>query len=232
MLILKMIFKQLFDTKSSTYTYLISSGKGREALIIDPVIENVTEYINLLSQLDLKLVKVIDTHIHADHVTGASKLKDITKCSTIMGAHTPAESVEIKVKDDDYINLDNIKIRAMYTPGHTSDSYSFLMNNCLFSGDTLLINGTGRTDFQNGNPKESYNSIFNKLLKLPDETLLYPAHDYKGEKVSTIGKEKKQNPRLQVDSVEQYIDIMNNLNLQKPIAIDYNISSNFKLGAI
>ena len=227
-----MIFKQLFDTKSSTYTYLISSGKGREALIIDPVIENVTEYINLLSQLDLKLVKVIDTHIHADHVTGASKLKDITKCSTIMGAHTPAESVEIKVKDDDYINLDNIKIRAMYTPGHTSDSYSFLMNNCLFSGDTLLINGTGRTDFQNGNPKESYNSIFNKLLKLPDETLLYPAHDYKGEKVSTIGKEKKQNPRLQVDSVEQYIDIMNNLNLQKPIAIDYNISSNFKLGAI
>ncbi len=227
-----MIFKQLFDTKSSTYTYLISSGKGREALIIDPVIENVTEYINLLKQLDLKLVKVIDTHIHADHVTGASKLKGITNCSTIMGAHTPAETVEIKVKDNDYINLDNLKIRAIYTPGHTSDSYSFLLDNYLFSGDTLLINGTGRTDFQNGNPKESYNSIFNKLLKLPDETLLYPAHDYKGEKVSTIGKEKKQNPRLQVDSVEQYIDIMNNLNLQKPIAIDYNVSSNFKLGAI
>ena len=211
-----MIFKQLFDTKSSTYTYLISSGNGREALIIDPVLENVGEYINILKELDLKLVKVIDTHIHADHVTGASKLKDITRCSTIMGNHTPAVSVEIKVKDDEYINLDNIKIRAMYTPGHTSDSYSFLMNNYLFSGDTLLINGTGRTDFQNGNPKDAYNSIFNRLLKLPDETLLYPAHDYKGEKVSTIGKEKKQNPRLQVNSVDEYVEIMNNLNIKKP----------------
>ena len=226
-----MIFKQLFDTKSSTYTYLISSGNGREALIIDPVLENVSEYINILKELDLKLVKVIDTHIHADHVTGASKLKDITKCSTIMGDHTPAESVEIKVKDDEYINLDNLKIRAMYTPGHTSDSYSFLMDNYLFSGDTLLINGTGRTDFQNGNAKDAYNSIFNKLLKLPEETLLYPAHDYKGEKVSTIGKEKKQNPRLQVKSADEYVEIMNNLNLKKPDEIDFNVSKNIKLGA-
>ena len=226
-----MIFKQLFDTKSSTYTYLIASGNGREALIIDPVLENVSEYIGILKELDLKLVKVIDTHIHADHVTGASKLKDITKCTTIMGSHTPAESVEIKVKDDEYINLDNLKIRAMYTPGHTSDSYSFLMNNLLFSGDTLLINGTGRTDFQNGNAKDAYNSIFNKLLKLPEETLLYPAHDYKGEKVSTIGKEKKQNPRLQVKSVDEYIDIMNNLDLKKPDELESNVSRNIKLGA-
>ena len=225
-----MIFKQLFDSQSSTYTYLISSGQGREALIIDPVIENVAEYINVLKELDLKLVKVIDTHIHADHVTGASKLKDITKCSTIMGDHTPAESVEIKVKDDEYINLDNIKIRAMYTPGHTSDSYSFLMNNYLFSGDTLLINGTGRTDFQNGNAKDSYNSIFNKLLKLPEETLLYPAHDYKNEKVSTIGKEKKENPRLQVNSVDEYVDIMNNLDLKKPAQLESNVARNINLG--
>ena len=225
-----MIFKQLFDSQSSTYTYLISSGQGREALIIDPVIENVAEYINVLKELDLKLVKVIDTHIHADHVTGASKLKDITKCSTIMGDHTPAESVEIKVKDDEYINLDNIKIRAMYTPGHTSDSYSFLMNNYLFSGDTLLINGTGRTDFQNGNAKDSYNSIFNKLLKLPEETLLYPAHDYKNEKVSTIGKEKKQNPRLQVNSVDEYVDIMKNLDLKKPAQLESNVARNINLG--
>ena len=226
-----MIFKQLFDIKSSTYTYLISSGNGREALIIDPVLENVKEYISILNELDLKLVKVIDTHIHADHVTGASKLKDITKCSTIMGNHTPADSVEIKVKDDEYINLDNLKIRAMYTPGHTSDSYSFLMDNYLFSGDTLLINGTGRTDFQNGNAKDAYNSIFNRLLKLPDETLLYPAHDYKGEKVSTIGKEKKQNPRLQVKSVDEYINIMNNLDLKKPDKLESNVSRNIKLGA-
>jgi glyoxylase-like metal-dependent hydrolase (beta-lactamase superfamily II) len=226
-----MIFKQLFDTKSSTYTYLISSGDGREALIIDPVLENVNEYISILKELDLRLVKVIDTHIHADHVTGASKLKDITKCSTIMGNHTPADSVEIKVKDDEYINLDNLKIRAMYTPGHTSDSYSFLMDNYLFSGDTLLINGTGRTDFQNGNAKDSYNSIFNKLLKLPEETLLYPAHDYKGKKVSTIGKEKKQNPRLQVSSVNEYIEIMNNLDLKKPTELETNVAKNINLGA-
>ncbi len=226
-----MIFKQLFDQKSSTYTYLIASAKGREALIIDPVIENVNQYVQLLKELDLNLVKVIDTHIHADHVTGASKLKDITKCTTIMGEHTPANTVEIKVKDDEYINLDNLKIRAMYTPGHTSDSYSFLMDNYLFSGDTLLINGTGRTDFQNGNAKDAYNSIFNKLLKLPEETLLYPAHDYKGEKVSTIGKEKKQNPRLQVNSVNEYVEIMNNLNLKKPTEIDNNVTKNIRLGA-
>ena len=226
-----MIFKQLFDQKSSTYTYLIASAEGREALIIDPVLENVNQYIELLKQLDLRLVKVIDTHIHADHVTGASKLKNITKCSTIMGDHTPAESVEIKVKDDEYINLDNLKIRAMYTPGHTSDSYCFLMDKQLFSGDTLLINGTGRTDFQNGSATDAYNSIFNKLLKLPEDTLLYPAHDYKGEKVSTIGKEKKQNPRLQVNSVDEYVEIMNNLNLKKPKEIDFNVAKNINLGA-
>ena len=226
-----MIFKQLFDQKSSTYTYLIASSKGREALIIDPVLENVSDYIILLKELDLRLVKVIDTHIHADHVTGASKLKNITKCSTIMGDHTPADAVEIKVKDDEYINLENLKIKAMYTPGHTSDSYSFLMDNYLFSGDTLLINGTGRTDFQNGDSKDAYNSIFNKLLKLPDETFLYPAHDYKGEKVSTIGKEKKQNPRLQVSSVDEYVELMNNLKLKKPSEIDFNVAKNINLGA-
>ena len=227
-----MVFEQLFDKKSSTYTYLVASNRGREALIIDPVVDNVGEYINLLNSLDLKLVKVIDTHIHADHVTGASNLKDLTKCSTIMGEHTPAEAVEIKVKDDEYINLDNLKIRAMHTPGHTSDSFSFLMNNYLFSGDTLLINGTGRTDFQNGNSKDAYNSLFNRILKLPDETLLYPAHDYKGETVSTIGKEKKLNPRLQVSNVEEYIEIMNNLNLKKPAEIEFNVASNIKLGAL
>ena len=227
-----MIFKQVFDKKSSTYTYLIASSKGREALIIDPVLDNVEDYLKLLTELDLKLVKVIDTHIHADHVTGASKLKDKTKCTTIMGENTPANSVEIKVKNEEIIKLDHLKIRALYTPGHTSDSYSFLMDNYLFSGDTLLINGTGRTDFQNGSSEDAYDSIFNKLLKLPEETLLYPAHDYNGEKVSTIGKEKKQNPRLQVNSVDEYVDIMNNLNLRKPEKIDFNIANNLKLGSI
>ena len=226
-----MIFKQVFDQKSSTYTYIIASAQGREALTIDPVLENVEDYIKILNQLNLKLVKVIDTHIHADHVTGAGKLRDKTKCVTIMGEHTPTDAVEVKVKDDEIIELDRFKIRALYTPGHTSDSFCFLLNNYLFSGDTLLINGTGRTDFQNGSSKDAYNSIFNRLLKLPDETLLYPAHDYKGETVSTIGKEKRSNPRLQVRNVDEYIDIMNNLNLRKPEKIDFNVECNLKLGS-
>ena len=225
-----MIFKQVFDTKSSTYTYIIASAEGREALIIDPVLENVEDYIKILNQLNLKLVKVIDTHIHADHVTGAGKLRDKTKCVTIMGEHTPTDAVEVKVKDDEIIKLDKLNFRALYTPGHTSDSFCFLMDNYLFSGDTLLINGTGRTDFQNGNSKDAYNSIFNRLLKLPEETLLYPAHDYKGQTVSTIGREKKSNPRLQVKNVDEYIEIMNNLNLKKPEKIDYNVENNLKLG--
>jgi len=227
-----MLFRQLFDKTSSTYTYLIASAKGREALIIDPVLENVEKYIVLLNELDLKLVKVIDTHIHADHITGASKLKDQTKCVTIMGDQTPADAVEIKVKDEEIIKLDKIKIKALHTPGHTFDSFSFLMNNYLFSGDTLLINGTGRTDFQNGCAKDAYNSIFNKLLRLPEETLLYPAHDYNGKKFSSIGAEKRFNPRLQVNNENEYAEIMNNLNLPKPKLIDLNISSNIKLGAI
>ena len=227
-----MLFRQLFDKSSSTYTYLIASAKGREALIIDPVLENIEQYIKLLNQLDLKLVKVIDTHIHADHITAASKLKNKTNCTTIMGEHTPSDTVEIKVKNDDIICVDKLKIKVIYTPGHTKDSYSFLMDDCLFSGDTLLINGTGRTDFQGGNSEDSYNSIFNRLLKLPEETLLYPAHDYNGQTVSTIGKEKKFNPRLQVNSINEYIDIMNNLNLSKPKLMDINVASNIKLGAI
>ena len=226
-----MIFRQVFDNKSSTYTYLIASAKGREAVIIDPVIENVESYIELLNELDLKLVKVIDTHIHADHVTGASKLKQVTNCSTLMGEHTPADAVEIKVKDDEIIKIDQIEIKAMYTPGHTSDSYSFLMNNYLFSGDTLLINGTGRTDFQNGSSKDAYNSIFNRLLKLPEDTILYPGHDYNGKESSTIGNEKKFNPRLQVKNVDEYVELMSNLNLAKPQLIDINVSRNIKLGA-
>ena len=226
-----MIFKQVFDTKTSTYTYLIASAKGREAVIIDPVLENVGEYIQLLKELDLKLVKVIDTHIHADHVTGATKLKQATNCITLMGEHTPADMVEIKVKDNELIKIDGLKIKSLYTPGHTSDSYSFLLDNYLFSGDTLLINGTGRTDFQNGSSKDAYNSLFNNILKLPEETLVYPGHDYNGKFSSTIGNEKKFNPRLQVKSVDEYIEIMSNLNLSKPDMMDSNVSKNIQLGA-
>ena len=225
-----MIFEQLFDKTSSTYTYLISSGPGREALIIDPVLEHVENYINTLNKLKLKLVKVIDTHIHADHITGMSELKNITNCKTVMGDKTPADIVSIKVKDQEDLILDNLKLKAIYTPGHTYESFSFLMKDRVFTGDTLLIGGTGRTDFQNGNPYDSYNSIFNILLKLPDKTKVYPAHDYNGNFFSTIENEKNNNPRLQVKSADEYADIMNNLNLPDPKLMDIAIPRNLKLG--
>ncbi len=225
-----MIFEQFFDKTSSTYTYLISSGPGREALIIDPVLEHVDSYINLLNKLNLKLVKVIDTHIHADHITGMSDLKDKTNCETIMGDKTPTDIVSIKVKDQENITIDKIKLKAIYTPGHTSESFSFLMEDRVFTGDTLLIGGTGRTDFQNGNPYESYNSIFNILLKLPNKTKVYPAHDYNGKFFSTIENERNNNPRLQVKSADEYACIMNNLNLPDPKLMDIAIPRNLKLG--
>ena len=223
-----MIFNQLFDEKSYTYTYIISSGKGREALIIDPVIEKTHEYLKILKNLELKLVKVIDTHIHADHVTGLNELNKKTNCVRVMGETSPSEVIDIKVKDDEKIKIENIELTSIYTPGHTKCSYSFLMKDRVFTGDTLLINGTGRTDFQGGNSKDQYNSIFNKILKLPEDTLVYPAHDYNGKKYSTIIQEKENNPRLQVNSVSEYLDIMNNLKLDKPSMMDSNVASNIK----
>jgi len=223
-----MIFEQLFDTKSSTYTYIVSSGKGREALVIDPVIENTNEYIKILKNLDLKLVKVIDTHIHADHISGLNELSKRTKCSKIMGEHSSSEVVDIRVKDNEKIKIENIELVSIYTPGHTDCSYSFLMNDKVFTGDTLLINGTGRTDFQNGNALDQYESIFKKLLKLPEKTLVYPAHDYNGQKYSTIRNEKNNNPRLQVTSAEEYIKIMNNLKLDDPKMMNIAITANKK----
>ena len=198
-----MIFEQLFDSKSSTYTYVISSGKGREALIIDPVIEHSDEYIKILKKLDLKLVKVIDTHIHADHITGLNELSKRTNCIKIMGENSKSEVIDLKVKDDEVIKIDNINLKAMYTPGHTDCSYSYLLNDRVFTGDTLLINGTGRTDFQNGAAYDAYQSLFDKLLKLPEETMVFPAHDYNKKKHSTIGHEIANNPRLQVKSKEE-----------------------------
>ena len=223
-----MIFEQLFDTKSSTYTYILSSGKGREALIIDPVLEHTDQYINLLNKLELKLVKVIDTHIHADHITGLNELSERTSCTKIMGENSKSEVVDLRVKEDEKVKIDNINLKVMYTPGHTDCSYSYLMNDRVFTGDTLLINGTGRTDFQNGNARQQYDSIFNKLLKLPENTMVFPAHDYNGKKHSTIGSERKNNPRLQVNSVDQYVEIMNNLKLANPKMMDVAVPANLK----
>ena len=223
-----MIFEQLFDTKSSTYTYIISSGKGREALIIDPVIESTDKYIKILKNLDLKLVKVIDTHIHADHISGLNELSKRTKCSKIMGEQSASEVLDMFVKDNEKIKIENIELISIYTPGHTDCSYSFLMDDRVFTGDTLLINGTGRTDFQNGNVLDQYESIFKKLLKLPEKTLVYPAHDYNGKKYSTIRDEKNNNPRLQVTSAEEYVELMNNLKLENPEMMDIAVSANKK----
>jgi glyoxylase-like metal-dependent hydrolase (beta-lactamase superfamily II) len=223
-----MIFEQLFDTKSSTYTYIISSGKGREALIIDPVIEHTNEYIKVLKNLDLKLVKVIDTHIHADHITALNELNKRTNCTRIMGEKSKSEVIDLRIKDGETIKVESIEIKSIYTPGHTDCSYCYLMNDRVFTGDTLLINGTGRTDFQSGSPYDAYDSLFNRLLKLPEKTLIFPAHDYNGEKNSTIENEKNNNPRLQVNSKEEYAEIMNNLNLENPIMMDVAVPANLK----
>ena len=223
-----MIFNQFFDEVSCTYTYLISSGKGREALIIDPVLEKTDEYISFLKKLDLKLVKVIDTHIHADHISGMKELHKQTDCANVMGEKSLSEVVNIKVKDNEKIKIEDIELTSMYTPGHTDCSYSFFMKDRIFTGDTLLINGTGRTDFQNGNSIDQYHSLFNRVLKLPEKTLVYPAHDYKGKKVSTIGQQKHTNPRLQVKSSNEYVELMNSLNLPNPKMMDIAVLANIK----
>jgi len=223
-----MIFNQFFDEISSTFTYLISSGKGREALIIDPVLEKTNEYILYLKKLDLKLVKVIDTHIHADHVSGMKELHKQTDCANVMGEKSLSEVVNIKVKDNEKIKIENIELISMYTPGHTDCSYSFLMKDRIFTGDTLLIDGTGRTDFQNGNPIDQYHSLFDRILTLPEKIFVYPAHDYKGKKVSTIGQQKHTNPRLQVKSSNEYVELMNSLNLPNPKIMDIAVLANIK----
>jgi sulfur dioxygenase len=225
-----MIFRQLFDSVSGTYTYLLASRRGGEALIIDPVLEKVDRYIQLVAELDLKLVKAVDTHLHADHITGLGALRDRTQCITVMGERSNVDVVSMRLADGDKLTIEGVALDAIYTPGHTDDSYSFRMHDRVFTGDTLLIRGTGRTDFQNGDPRAQYDSIFNKLLRLPDETMVFPAHDYKGETVSTIGEEKAFNPRLQVKSVDEYADLMNHLNLPNPKMMDVAVPANMRVG--
>jgi sulfur dioxygenase len=225
-----LIFRQLFESVSCTYTYLIASRHGGEALIIDPVLEKVDRYLQLVRELDLKLVKAVDTHLHADHVTGLGALRDRTHCITVMGEQTHADVVSMRVTDGDHIEIEGLSLGVLYTPGHTDDSYSFLMGDRVFTGDTLLIRGTGRTDFQNGDAGAEYDSIFGKLLKLPGETLVYPGHDYKGDTVSTIAEEQKFNPRLQVGSLEEYVVLMNNLKLANPKMMDVAVPANMHVG--
>src|SRR5246127_21744 len=227
-----MIFRQLFDSVSGTYSYLLASRAGGEALILDPVLEKVDRYCQLLRELDLRLVKAVDTHLHADHVTGLGELRDRTHCVTIMGEQSKADVVAMRVAEGDKVTIEGLTLDVMYTPGHTDDSYSYLMGDRVFTGDTLLIRGTGRTDFPNGSARAQYDSIFNRLLKLPDETLVFPAHDYKGDTVSTIGEEKRYNPRLQIKSVDEYIELLGNLNRPNPKMMDVVIPANMKVGLV
>jgi sulfur dioxygenase len=224
------IFRQLYDSVSGTYSYLIASRRGAEALIIDPVLEKVDRYIQLLADLDLRLIKAVDTHLHADHITGLPALRDRTNCVTVMGERTKADVVSMRLSDGEKLEIDGVALDALYTPGHTDDSYSFVMRDRVFTGDTLLIRGTGRTDFQNGDARAQYHSIFDRLLRLPDDTLVYPAHDYKGDTVSTIGEERRCNPRLQVASVEDYVALMNSLKLPNPKMMDIAVPANMRVG--
>jgi len=225
-----MIFRQLYDSVSGTYTYVLASRRGGEALIIDPVLEKVERYLQLLQELDVRLVKAVDTHLHADHITGLGALRDRTHCITVMGEQTHADVVSMRVAEGERIGIEGLCLEVLYTPGHTDDSYSFMLGDRVFTGDTLLIRGTGRTDFQNGDPRAQYDSIFNKLLRLPDETLVFPAHDYKGDTVSTIGEEKFFNPRLKVKSIDEYVDQMNNLKLSNPKMMDVAVPANMQVG--
>jgi len=227
-----MLFRQLFEPESSTYTYLLAARTGGEALLLDPVKEEVGKYLELIGELNLRLVFALDTHVHADHVTGLGALRTATSCATIMGAQSRAECVSRKVTDGELIKVDGLELRALYTPGHTDDSYSFLAQDRVFTGDTLLIGSTGRTDFQSGDPRAQYRSLFGKLLQLPDETLVYPAHDYKGRTVSTIGHEKAHNPRLQLPSEREYVSVMRGLKLSNPKLMDVAVPANLACGAV
>ncbi|HEY4174715.1 MAG TPA: MBL fold metallo-hydrolase [Rhodopila sp.] len=225
-----MIFRQLFEPVSGTYSYLLASRHGGEALIIDPVLEKVDHYLRLMQELDLHLVKAVDTHLHADHITGLGALRDRTHCITVMGEQSQVDVVSMRLSDGDSLQIEGLRLEAIYTPGHTDDSYSFRMRDRVFTGDTLLIRGTGRTDFQNGDARQQYDSIFNRLLTLPDETLVYPAHDYKGDTVSTIAEERAHNPRLRVKSVDEYVAVMNGLNLSNPKMMDVAVPANKQQG--
>lgn len=231
-----MIFRQLFEQESSTYTYLIACEQTGMAALIDTVKSEVPKYLQLLRELNLTLVYALDTHTHADHITGAGELRDLTGCTTLLGEEAHSSCVSHALRDNEKIAIGELLLTALYTPGHTDDSYTFHLidgdEQYLFTGDTLLIRGTGRTDFQNGSARDQYQSLFGKLLRLPETTWVYPGHDYKGWMRSTIGEEKAHNPRLQVKDVTAYVELMNNLQLPNPKLMDIAVPANRACGNI
>ena len=225
-----MIFRQMFERESSTYTYLV--GSEGEAALIDPVREEVPRYLQLLSELGLRLVVAIDTHVHADHVTGLGELRAQTGCVTVMGERAGSDCVTRKVRDGEVIAVGALRLTALATPGHTDDSMSYLMGDRVFTGDTLLIRSTGRTDFQNGDPEAQYESLFERLLRLPEATAVYPGHDYKGWTVSSIGEERAHNPRLKATTREAYVAQMRALKLPNPKLMDIAVPANLACGRV
>lgn len=228
-----MLFRQLFDHDTSTYTYLIADEATGEAALIDPVREQLALYLTLLQELGLRLRYAIDTHVHADHVTALGDLHEATGCTTVHGQQSQCRCVSQKVVDGEDLALGRLHLRALYTPGHTDDSYCYLLTTdhepYLFTGDTLLIRGTGRTDFQNGDARQQWASL-QRLLALPGGTRVYPAHDYRGLTMSTIAEERRWNPRLQVQSAEEYAELMRQLKLPNPRLMDIAVPANLACG--
>lgn len=229
-----MIFRQLFERESYTYTYIIGCEKTRQAVIIDSVKAQVPQYLQLLTELNVQLRYILDTHTHADHITGAGMLREATGAITLLGEQAQSACVSQPLHHEDLIAVGELSLQAIHTPGHTDDSYSFILREggqtYVFTGDTLLIRGTGRTDFQNGNAQQQYTSLFTQLLQLPDNTWVYPGHDYQGFTCSTIGEEKAFNPRLQVADAAEYMQIMQNLNLPNPKLMDIAVPKNRACG--
>jgi glyoxylase-like metal-dependent hydrolase (beta-lactamase superfamily II) len=227
-----MLLRQLFDHETFTYTYLLADKDSHQAALIDPVDTRFDQYLRLLDELQLKLVAAIDTHVHADHVTALGLLREKTGCETYVGKQSGVECASYLLSDGDEILLGRLSLKAIYTPGHTDDSYSFYLpsHNLLFTGDTLFIRGSGRTDFQNGNPEQLYDSLYNKLLTLPGNTVVYPGHDYQGLSQSTLSEELTSNPRLQCADKAEFVDMMNSLNLPQPKHIDVAVPANKACG--
>lgn len=225
-----MLFRQLFDQESSTWTYLLARRAGGQAAIIDPVDGLADMYVQLLQQLGLTLALAVDTHTHADHITALGALRERTGCRTVMGEFTHAEGVDRRVRDGEMLECDGLQLEALFTPGHTDESFSFRLEDRVFTGDVLLYRSTGRTDFQSGDPHKSWDSIVNRLFRLPDETLVYAGHDYKGWTVSTIGEERRFNPRIAGHTEGEYVEIMRNLHLPAPRLMDIAVPANLSLG--
>ena len=234
-----MILRQIFDHQSSTYTYLIADPKTRNACIIDPVKEHVSEYLCLCNELELNLILALDTHVHADHITALGLLQDKTQCETRVGLEGDVSCAHGHLVHNHLFLLgnkeDGVSIRCIHTPGHTRESFCFYVTyqngHWLFTGDTLLIRGTGRTDFQAGDAKELYESIFQKLFSLPACTTVYPGHDYNGRTTSTLREERLFSPRLQL-SESAFIEHMNNLQLPDPKLMDTAVPANLGCGKI